>query len=140
MLVAPVHVPTRVTRSSQRAAALATTPEVVKAASAALDAADPEVPAKRGRGRPRGSKNKPVKGKGKALSPRARSTGKTRPLPTHSTPAPDAKLAGPIPISGEHPSRSGPFEQPLPIPPIDVDGLSSVFEHNALVCQLPTYF
>ncbi|KAJ7197587.1 hypothetical protein GGX14DRAFT_574065 [Mycena pura] len=132
IVAVPVHTSDRVLRSSSRAAAPIATSEVVKAASAALDAADLDVPAKRGPGRPRGSKNKESKGKGKAPPARAQSPGRARLLPKSSVPAPGVAMAGPIPIIGEHPSRSAPFEQSLPVPPLDVDGLSSVFEHDAL--------
>ncbi|KAJ7220467.1 hypothetical protein GGX14DRAFT_559253 [Mycena pura] len=128
----PVQTSDRVLRSSSRAAAPIATPAVVTAVSAALDAAEPEVPAKRGPGRPKGSKNKESKGKGKAPPARAQSPGRARLLPKSSAPAPGIEMAGPIPIVGEHPSRSAPFAQELPVPPIDVDGLSAVIEHDAL--------
>ncbi|KAJ7189759.1 hypothetical protein GGX14DRAFT_580445 [Mycena pura] len=128
----PVHTSARVLRSSSRAAALAATTEVATAASAALNAADPEVSVKRGHGRPKGSKNKESKGKGKAPAARAQLPSRARLLPKSSAPAPGVEMAGPIPVTGEHPNRSAPFAQTLPVPPIDVDRLSSVLEHDAL--------
>jgi hypothetical protein len=114
-----------------RAAGLIPAVEVLQAADTVLDGAETE-PAKRGRGRPKGAKNKTRKEKAASSSAPTR-PAKVRPMREHVDPDSDVEMAGPVPVTGEPSNRSGPFDHPLPIPPIDVDGLHRVFTHDALV-------
>lgn len=55
-------------------------------------------------------------------------------MPEHVEYGPNVTMAGPIPlVAPEGNSRSRPFEQPGTVPPLDLDGLDAVFEHEALV-------
>jgi hypothetical protein len=120
----------RMTRSSARAAARSVEPAA--AAPVSVPDGGPEAaastPVKRGPGRPKGSKNtNPAKGKKKSAS------SGTRPLASRRAVDPDAEMAGPIPVAGGSAGRSGGFNFPLPVPPIDVDRLHRVFTHDVLV-------
>ncbi|KAJ7206857.1 hypothetical protein GGX14DRAFT_567943 [Mycena pura] len=61
---------------------------------------------------------------------------KKRRLRKRASPSPvveyDTVMAGPLPVAGESSGRSGPFNFPMPVPPINVDGLERVFTHDVL--------
>ncbi|KAJ7220155.1 hypothetical protein GGX14DRAFT_559963 [Mycena pura] len=118
----PVHV----TRSTARAAGSTQTPAVaVNPIAARTPSVDRPTPVKRGPGRPPGAKNKKgAKGKGKGKG--------TQPLRDHIVVGPNTVMAGPLPVAGESSGRSGPFNFPMPVPPINVDGLERVFTHDVL--------
>jgi hypothetical protein len=114
-----------------RAAGLIPAVETLPATIDTPDEEEPK-PGKRGPGRPKGSKNKKGKEKASSSSAPARPV-KVRPMREHVDPDSDVEMAGPVPVTGEPANRSGPFDHPLPIPPIDVEGLHRVFTHDALV-------
>ena len=124
-----VSSPVRMTRSAARAAGSNPAPAISAANIAArTPSVDKSTPIKRGPGRPPGAKNKkPAQGKGKGK-------GKgTQPLRDRVVVGPDTEMAGPLPVAGGSSGRSGPFVFPMPVPPIDVDGLERAFTHDVLV-------
>ncbi|KAJ7203565.1 hypothetical protein GGX14DRAFT_570012 [Mycena pura] len=124
--VISVQTPVRVRRSAARAAGSTQAPAVAAAnpIAARTPSVDRPTPVKRGPGRPPGAKNKKgTKGKGKKG---------TQPLRDRIVVGPDTVLAGPLPVAGGSSSQSGPFNFPMPVPPIDTDGLECVFTHDVL--------
>ncbi|KAJ7214516.1 hypothetical protein GGX14DRAFT_563334 [Mycena pura] len=124
--VISVQTPVRVTRSAARAAGSTQAPAVAAAnpIAARTPSVDRPTPVKRGPGRPPGAKNKKgTKGKGKKG---------TQPLRDRIVVGPNTVLAGPLPVAGGSSSQSGPFNFPMPVPPIDTDGLERVFTHDVL--------
>ncbi|KAJ7206873.1 hypothetical protein GGX14DRAFT_567963 [Mycena pura] len=124
--VISVQTPVRVTRSAARAAGSTQTPAVAANPIAArTPSVDRPTPVKRGPGRPPGAKNKKgTKGKGKGKG--------TQPLRDRIVVGPNTVLAGPLPVAGSSSGRSGPFNFPMPVPPVDVDGLERGFTHDVL--------
>ncbi|KAJ7209193.1 hypothetical protein GGX14DRAFT_566369 [Mycena pura] len=117
----------RQTRTSQRAAGLIPAITVLPPPSAALDSDDPE-PVKRGRGRPKGSLNKKTLAQASSSTPTTTAVrAKRRPTCQHIEPPAGTEMAGPIPVTGDAPTRFGPFVSAQTVPPIDVDGLERVF-------------
>jgi hypothetical protein len=94
----------------------------------------------RGPGRPKGSRNKDKgstgkgKGKGKSSAP---ASSRTRPLREQFVPKPGTEMSGPIPVAGGTSARSGQFDFSMPVPPLDVDELQNIFNHQALVSPVP---
>ncbi|KAJ7203572.1 hypothetical protein GGX14DRAFT_570025 [Mycena pura] len=125
-VVISVQAPVRVTRSAARAAGSTQTPAVAANPIAArTPSVDRPTPVKRGPGRPPGAKNKKgTKGKGKGKG--------TQPLRDRIVVGPDTEMAGPLPVVGGSSGRSGPFNFPMPVPPIDVDGVERAFTHDVL--------
>ncbi|KAJ7191233.1 hypothetical protein GGX14DRAFT_579086 [Mycena pura] len=124
--VISVQPPVRVTRSAARAAGSTQTPAVAANPIAArTPSVDRPTPVKRGPGRPPGAKNKKgTKGKGKGKG--------TQPLRDRIVVGPNTVLAGPLPVAGSSSGRSGPFNFPMPVPPVDVDGLERGLTHDVL--------
>ncbi|KAJ7202163.1 hypothetical protein GGX14DRAFT_571049 [Mycena pura] len=121
--VAPAPATKRQTRNSRRAAGLIPAITVLPPSSAAPDSDGPE-PAKRGPGRPKGSLNKRTLAKGNSATPAPSSArAKRRPTPRHIEPPAGTEMAGPLPITGDAPTKLGPFVSAQTVPPIDVDGL-----------------
>ncbi|KAJ7189896.1 hypothetical protein GGX14DRAFT_580324 [Mycena pura] len=125
-VVISAQTPIRVTRSAARAAGSTQAPAVAANPIAArTPSVDRPTPVRRGPGRPPGAKNKKgTKGKGKGKG--------TQPLRDHIVVGPDTVMAGPLPVTGDSSGRSGPFNFPMPVPPINVDGLECVFTHDVL--------
>lgn len=133
-MVIPVkRKPGRDTKNSLRAAGKLPVVEApVVASDAGDDSSDSEAatPTKRKPGRPKGSLNKkPAKGK----TTKGKSVAKTKSLPVQVQPKAATEMSGPIPVAGSSKTRSGHFDYPLPVPPIDVDGFQRVFTHDILV-------
>ncbi|KAJ7211664.1 hypothetical protein GGX14DRAFT_564880 [Mycena pura] len=124
--VAPAPATKRQTLNSQRAAGLIPSITVLPPSSAAPDSDGPE-PARRGRGRPKGSLNKRTLAKASSATPVLSSArAKRRPTPRHIEPPAGTEMAGPLPITGDAPTKLGPFVSAQTVPPIDVDGLERV--------------
>ncbi|KAJ7190471.1 hypothetical protein GGX14DRAFT_579845 [Mycena pura] len=124
--VAPAPATKRQTLNSQRAAGLIPSITVLPPSSAAPDSDGPE-PARRGRGRPKGSLNKRTLAKASSATPALSSArAKRRPTPRHIEPPAGTEMAGPLPITGDAPTKLGPFVSAQTVPPIDVDGLERV--------------
>ncbi|KAJ7190430.1 hypothetical protein GGX14DRAFT_579890 [Mycena pura] len=124
--VISVQTPVRVTRSAARAAGSTQAPAVAATnpIAARTPIVDRPTPVKRGPGRPPGAKNKKgTKGKGKKG---------TQPLRDRIVVGPNTVLAGPLPVAGGSSGHSGPFNFPMPVPPIDTDGLERGFTHDVL--------
>ncbi|KAJ7197823.1 hypothetical protein GGX14DRAFT_573969 [Mycena pura] len=124
--VAPAPTTKRQTLNSQRAAGLIPSITVLPPSSAAPDSDDPE-PVKRGRGRPKGSLNKKTLAQASSATPAPSPVrAKRRPTRRYIEPPAGTEMAGPLPVTGDAPTRSGPFISAQTIPPIDVDGLERV--------------
>ncbi|KAJ7189778.1 hypothetical protein GGX14DRAFT_580391 [Mycena pura] len=133
--VTPAPATKRQTLNSQRAAGLIPSITVLPPSSTALDSDDPE-PVKRGRGRPKGSLNKKTLAQASSATPALSPVrAKRRPTRRHIEPPAGTEMAGPIPVTGDAPTRSGPFISAQAIPPIDVDGLE-----RALAPDIPRPF
>ncbi|KAJ7187433.1 hypothetical protein GGX14DRAFT_581096 [Mycena pura] len=106
--VAPAPATKRQMLNSQRAAGLIPSITVLPPSSTALDSDDSE----------------PASSATPALSP---VRAKRRPTRRHIEPPAGTEMAGPIPVTGDAPTRSGPFVSAQTVPPIDVDSLERVF-------------
>ena len=129
----------RQTLNSRRAAGLIPAITVLPPSPAAPESEGPE-PVKRGRGRPKGSLNKKTLAQAKSSTPAPSPVrAKRRPTRRHIEPPAGTEMAGPIPVTGDAPTRSGPFISAQTIPPIDVDGLERVLAPDIPVSLFSYY-
>ncbi|KAJ7229936.1 hypothetical protein GGX14DRAFT_383897 [Mycena pura] len=125
----------RQTLNSQRAAGLIPAITVLPPSSAVPESDDPE-PVKRGHGRPKGSLNKKtLASAGSAMPAPSPVRARCRPTRRYIEPPAGTEMAGPLPVTGDAPTKLGPFISAQTIPPLDVDGLERV-----LVLDIPRPF